>query len=60
MLICNCTLCYGNSDACKSCSVYIKELDNTETKWVWDSEWWNIYFPNTIDIKPAYNPETHE
>ena len=60
MLMCNCTLCYNNPDACKSCSVYLKEFGNTETKWVWDSEWWNIYFPNTIDIKPTYNPETHE
>ena len=25
MLICNCTLCYDNPNACKTCSNYIKE-----------------------------------
>jgi peptidoglycan hydrolase CwlO-like protein len=60
MLICNCTLCYTNPDSCKTCSAYIKEFGNNSSEWEWKTDWWNIYFPKTVDVKLNYDSDRYE
>ena len=59
MLICNCSLCYDNPDACKSCSAYIKEFSNVEVKLTKTHDIVKYYF-GVDPYLPIYNPETHE